>query len=138
MNQTHPCDCSRRTVLRSAVAGSLLWPGIVSRLMAEDSAGDPLAARDGHHLARAKNVIFCFMSGGVSHVDTFDPKPALHRDVGKQVLLDHPETRNRPGYEKLFLKRPQWEFRPHGDCGTEVSTLFPHVADCVEIGRAHV
>ena len=40
-------------------------------------------------------------------------------------MLDHPETNNRAGYDKLFLKRPQWEFQRHGKCGTEVSTLFP-------------
>ena len=131
------CNCSRRGVLQSAVAGSLLWPGILSQLLAEDatkegSPVDPLASRPAHLPAKARNVIFCFMSGGVSHVDTFDPKPRLYADAGKQVALDHPETRNRPGYEKLFLKRPQWEFRPHGNSGTEVSTLFPHVAGCVD------
>ena len=72
------------------------------------------------------------MSGGVSHVDSFDPKPKLAADHGKTVTLDHPETRNRPGYEKLFLKRPQWEFSRHGESGTEVSTLFPHMAGCVD------
>ena len=72
------------------------------------------------------------MTGGVSHVDTFDPKPRLTADVGKEVKLDHPEIRNRPGYEQIFLKRPQWEFQPHGQCGTEVSALFPHVAGCVD------
>ena len=54
------------------------------------------------------------MTGGVSHVDTFDPKPKLAADAGKEVKLDHPETKNRAGYEKLFLKRPQWEFAHHG------------------------
>ena len=67
------------------------------------------------------------MSGGVSHVDSFDPKPKLIADHGKQVTFDHPETRNRPGYEKLFLKRPDWKFAPRGKSGIEVSDLFPHV-----------
>ncbi len=128
------CAC-RRTFLRSAVAGSLLMPGILAELLAEDAgraSADPLAPRPPHFPARAKSVIFLFMSGGVSHVDSFDPKPRLTADHGKQVVLDHPETRNRPGYEKLFLKRPQWEFRRHGKCGTEVSTLFPHLAGCVD------
>ena len=69
------------------------------------------------------------MSGGVSHVDSFDPKPKLFADHGKTVKLDHPETRNRPGYEKLYLKRPQWDFQPRGKSGTEVSDLFPHMAE---------
>jgi hypothetical protein len=65
-------------------------------------------------------------------VDSFDPKPELVRQHGKEIKLDHPEIKNRPGYERIYLKRPQWEFRPHGRCGTEVSSLFPHVAGCVD------
>ncbi len=129
------CSCSRRSFVRSAVAGSLLMPAILSELLAEDtarSASDPLASRPSQFPARAKSVIFLFMSGGVSHVDSFDPKPKLFADHGKSIKLDHPETRNRPGYEKLFLKRPQWEFHRHGKCGTEVSTLFPYMAECVD------
>ncbi len=127
---------SRRQVLRSAVAGSLLMPGLLQELLADDSApgavNDPLAAKQSHFPAKAKHVIFLFMTGGVSHVDSFDHKPRLYQDVGTEVKLDHPEIKNRPGYERIFLKRPQWEFQKHGDCGTEVSTLFPHVAGCVD------
>ncbi|MDA1013306.1 MAG: DUF1501 domain-containing protein [Planctomycetota bacterium] len=120
----------RRTFLRSSVAGSMLLPGIVQQLLADDA--DPLAERESHFPAKAKRVIFLFMTGGVSHVDTFDPKPALARDHGKEINADHPEIKDRPGYEKIYLKRPQWEFKPHGKCGTEVSSLFPHVAGCVD------
>ena len=120
----------RRAFLRSSVAGSMLLPGIVQQLLAD--AGDPLAAREPHFPAKAKRVIFLFMTGGVSHVDTLDPKPALTRDHGKEINADHPEIKDRPGYERIYLKRPQWEFAPHGKCGTEVSTLFPHVAGCVD------
>ncbi|MFM8291762.1 MAG: DUF1501 domain-containing protein [Planctomycetia bacterium] len=121
---------SRRTFLRSAVAGSLVFPGIVDTLLAD--SGDPLAARQPHFPARAKNVIFLFMTGGVSHVDSFDPKPELTRRHGQEIEVDHPEIKNRPGYERIYLKRPQWDFRRHGRCGTEVSGLFPHVAGCVD------
>ena len=123
------CDCgpTRRGFLRST-AGALLWPAIVRDLLAED---DP-APRPTHFPPKAQRVIFLFMSGGVSHVDTFDPKPRLTADHGKSIALDHPETRDRPGYEKLYLKRPQWEFRPRGASGIEVSELFPHVAQCVD------
>lgn len=126
----------RRQLLRSFVAGSLLMPGIVSQLLADDGLptgnSDPLAPKPPHFAAKAKNVIFLFMTGGVSHVDTFDPKPQLVADAGKEVKLDHPEIKNRPGYERIFLKRPQWKFAKHGKCGTEVSSLFPHVAKCVD------
>ncbi len=121
---------NRRGFLRSAVAGSMLFPGIVENLLAD--SGDPLAARAPHFPAKAKRVIFLFMTGGVSHVDTFDPKPALTRDHGKEIKADHPEIKNRPGYEKIYLKRPQWAFAPHGQCGTEVSELFPQVAKRVD------
>jgi hypothetical protein len=121
---------TRRAVLRSATAGSLVFSGILERLWAD--SGDPLAPRAAHFPARAKNVIFLFMTGGVSHVDTFDPKPELARRHGQQIEADHPEIRNRPGYERIFLKRPQWEFQRHGRCGTEVSSLFPHVAGRVD------
>lgn len=121
---------SRRGLLRSAAAGSLLFPGILQQLMAD--SGDPLAAREPHFPAKAKNVIFLFMTGGVSHVDSFDPKPELTLQHGKEINADHPEIKDRPGYERIYLKRPQWEFKPHGQCGTEVSTLFPHIAQCVD------
>jgi len=124
------CVHHRRSLIRSAVTGSLLFPAIVEQLFADN--GDPLALQDPHFPPRAKRVIFLFMTGGVSHVDTFDPKPALHRDHGKEIQADHPEIKDRPGYERIYLKRPQWEFAPHGECGTEVSTLFPHVANCVD------
>ncbi|MEJ6646603.1 MAG: DUF1501 domain-containing protein [Akkermansiaceae bacterium] len=123
----HP---DRRKFVRSFVAGSTLMPGILSQLAAAES--DPLAPKSPHFPAKAKNVIFLFMTGGVSHVDTFDPKPNLTRDVGKEVKLDHPEIKNRPGYERIFLKAPQWEFSPQANCGTEVSSLFPHVGSCMD------
>jgi hypothetical protein len=124
--QTFSC---RRSFLRSAVAGSAMMPAIVRELLA---AEDPLAPRRPHFTAPAKRVIFLFMSGGVSHVDSFDHKPKLFADHGKTVTLDHPETRNRPGYARLYLKKPQWAFRPRGKSGLMVSDLFPHTAECVD------
>jgi hypothetical protein len=127
---TKTAASSRRQFLRSAAAGSLLFPGIIQQLLAD--ANDPLAPREPHFRAKAKHVIFLFMTGGVSHVDTFDPKPELVTAHGKEIKANHPEIKDRPGYERIFLKRPQWDFAPHGDCGTEVSGLFPHVAECVD------
>ncbi len=119
----------RRAFLRSAVAGSLLMPGILHRLAAE-SASDPLAARPSHFPARAKRVIFLFMSGGVSHVDSWDPKPRLFADAGKTTSVH--EYQGRKGSYRMYLKKPQWTFAPHGRSGTEVSSLFPHLAQCVD------
>ncbi len=126
-------DSSRRGALRSIVGGSLLLPGIVSQLLAEDQApseSDSLSPRLPHFSAKAKRVIFLYMSGGVSHVDSWDPKPKLVADAGKTVPVN--EFQGRKGEFNMFLKRPQFEFSPHGQCGTEVSTLFPHMAKCVD------
>lgn len=130
-----PTPPSRRQWIRSAVTGSMLMSGILQEMLAEAEApipADSLAPRRPHFPAKAKRVIFLFMTGGVSHVDTFDYKPRLFSDVGTEVKLDHPEIRNRPGYERIFLKRPQWEFQKHGKAGVEVSALFPHIAECVD------
>jgi hypothetical protein len=116
--------CSRRQVLRSLVGGSLLLPGILSDLLASGESAiapaDPLAPRPSHFEPRAKRVIFLYLSGGVSHVDSFDPKPKLIEGHG------------RKGPNGQFLKAPDFEFSPHGKCGTEVSDLFPHIAGCVD------
>ena len=125
-----PLQSSRRELIRSAAASSLLFPGILQQLLID--GGDSLSERQPHFPARAKRVIFLFMTGGVSHVDSFDPNPALTRDHGKEIKADHPEIKNRPGYERIFLKRPQWEFSRHGESGTEVSALFPQIATCVD------
>ena len=125
-------DPNRRHFLRSMVAGSVLMPGIVSELMGKE-VSNPLAPRRAHFAPKAKRVIFMNMSGGVSHVDTFDHKPQLYRDHGREIdKSDHPEIQNRPGYEKIFLKKPQWKFKPHSQCGKEVSELFPEVARSVD------
>ncbi len=77
-------------------------------------------------------MIFLFMSGGVSHVDSFDPKPKLFSDHGKEVKLDHPEARDRAGYERLFLKRSDWQEKPHGENGTLITNMFPSIAGIVD------
>ncbi len=124
----HP-EQPRRQFLRSLVAGSAIFPGLLAELIASDASRE---GRGSHYLPKAKRVIFLFMSGGVSHVDTWDPKPRLTADHGKEVKFNHPETEQRPGYERLFLKRTDWKFAPHGRCGTEVSELFPHMSECVD------
>lgn len=124
---SHP---TRRAALRSLVGGSILFPGIVQSLLAADAPPDPLAPRPPHFPARAKNVIFLFMSGGVSHVDTWDWKPRLQADGGKTFAVN--EFQGRKGEFQMYLKRPRWDFAPHGQSGTHVSSLFPHMAQCVD------
>src|SRR5579872_4882739 len=106
---------SRRAMLgRAAVGfGSLA----LASMLAEDSPGweispaDPLAARTPHFPARARRVIFLFMKGGPSHVDTFDPKPLLTRDDGKPCPLAKPRVQFAATGN--LLKSP-WEFKQHG------------------------
>jgi hypothetical protein len=115
------------------IGGSMLMPGIVSQLLADEDAAtstDPLSPKPTHFPAKAKRVIFLYMSGGVSHVDSWDPKPKLVADAGKTIPVN--EFQGRKGEFNMFLKRPQWDFKPYGKCGTEVSSLFPHMAECVD------
>ncbi|MEY4691603.1 MAG: hypothetical protein RIT19_1928 [Verrucomicrobiota bacterium] len=135
MNRHAAFDSRRRGFLRSLVGGSVLFPGIVGDLLAGDSAfpgagADPLLPRAPHFTPKAKRVIFLYMSGGVSHVDSWDPKPRLFASAGKTVTVD--EFQGRKGDFTMYAKRPQWEFARHGRCGTEVSGLFPQMAGCVD------
>jgi len=123
----------RRSFIRSVVMGSPLFPGIVSQLStgivrANSHLETQNQIPSPHHVAKAKNIIFVFFSGGVSHLDSFDPKPALIRDHGKQIKLDHPEIKDRPGYEKIFLKRTTLPFSAPNKAGIPVSALFPNLA----------
>src|SRR5829696_3378491 len=76
---------TRRDAIRSLVAGSLLMPGLLSQLLADSAQADPLAPKMPHRAAKAKRVIFIFSNGGVSHMDTFDPKPKLFAADGKTL-----------------------------------------------------
>ncbi len=90
--------------------------------------GDPLAPRPPHFPARAKRVIFLFMNGGPSHVDTFDPKPELTKHAGQsppEALLA-----GRPKRGKLMAS--PFKFQPRGQSGIEVSELFPNLSTCID------
>src|SRR5829696_6282869 len=117
---------TRRVALRSMVGGSLLLPGILSRLLAGESgqSADPLAPKKPHFAPKAKRVIFLFSTGGVSQMDTFDPKPKLLAADGKTLGVG-----GGLSLEKRPLLRPRWDFRPGGKCGTMVSDLFPHIRE---------
>ena len=90
----------------------------------------PLAPRNSHFEPRAKAVISLFMSGGVSHVDTFDPKPMLTKYHG-QPLTGKGRVRVRQGYPGPLMKSP-FEFKKYGQSGIEVSELFPHIGGMVD------
>ncbi|HUR39063.1 MAG TPA: DUF1501 domain-containing protein [Planctomycetota bacterium] len=117
-------SCDRRTFLRSLAGGSLLLPGLLHPLLADDARQDPLAPKRSHFPGKAKQVIFLFSTGGVSHMDTFDYKKTLLEMDGKSMVPGGGLSR-----DKKKLLRPQWTFRPGGKCGTMVSDLFPHLRE---------
>jgi len=128
---------SRRQLFQRAAGGfaSIALAGILTDRQASDAASamtaaDPLAPKQPHFAPRAKRVIFIYMTGGVSHVDTFDPKPRLFADHGKSITVDN--WQGKRGDFKRYLKSPQWTFRPGGECGTQISDLFPHVRNIAD------
>src|SRR5437762_1164506 len=110
---------TRRRMIRSMVCGSsILFPGILGQVLgAKDRSGEdvnPLAPKKPHLPARAKRVILLYMSGGVSHVDTFDPKPRLTADHGKLVAAV--QVRQMPNGRDgaSVYVRPFFDFQPRG------------------------
>ena len=94
------------------------------------SSSNRLAPRPALLNAKAKSVIFLFMYGGPSHIDTFDYKPAMVGMDGKSVEV---KTFGRGGHKNEGrIVEPRWKFRQYGECGKWVSDLFPHVATCVD------
>jgi len=99
-----------------------------ARAATSGTSVNPLAPRSPHFAPRAKRVIFLFMNGGPSHVDTFDPKPSLEKYVGqqpKELTKDYQRT-----VGKLFPS--PFKFRKYGRNGVDVSELYPHVAGVIE------
>ncbi|HEY4263168.1 MAG TPA: DUF1501 domain-containing protein, partial [Schlesneria sp.] len=128
---------SRRQMLTQAANGfgavalsSMLTDRIVT---ANDVvASDTVTSKPTHFPAKAKHVIFLYMDGGPSQVDTFDPKPMLDKHHGKspQEILGKVEPTQFANIGKL-LKSP-WAFKNYGECGLPVSDLFPHVGECAD------
>ena len=123
---------SRRQMLRNASAGfgALALHG----LLGLESRGaihsqGPLSPKQPHFKPKAKRVIFLFMHGGPSHVDTFDYKPLLTRDDGKPLPFAKPRIVSSP--TDNLLASP-WKFRQYGQSGLWASDLFPHVAKHVD------
>ena len=117
----------------TALTGLLAADGFFgpTRAMAGPSAAQPMAVRAPHVLPRAKSVIFLFMYGGVSQVDTFDPKPELNRRNGEPIpnLDSDPLFKVRNPGTLLGSTR---KFTPAGQSGLPVCDMFPHVAGCID------
>jgi Protein of unknown function (DUF1501) len=93
-----------------------------------ESVADPLAPRPTHFPAKAKHVIFLFLNGGLSQVDTFDPKPMLDKYHGQAFPGGNPMTERKTGN----LLRSPFKFKKYGQSGIEVSEIFPHLGQCVD------
>jgi hypothetical protein len=133
MKYSKPCHAftpvyNRRDMLRMSAAGfgSLALAALLDE---EARAANPLSPRNPHFEARAKRVIFLFMHGGPSQVDTFDYKPLLERDHGKPLPFSKPRVFSAATGN--LLKSP-FSFKQHGESGTWVSSIFPQIAETVD------
>ena len=131
--RVEPGPMDRRRFLRSAGAGfgMLALADLLGRddlLAADADVGGPLAPRPPHHPAKARSVIWLFMEGGPSAVDTFDPKPALQRHHGQRPGSEIDVFFGSPGP----LMRSPFGFRRHGETGTPVCDRLPHLARHVD------
>ncbi len=118
----------RREFLRRsglAAGGLALYPAL--SLAARVHDGHPLAPRPTHFEPGAQGLIFIFLTGGFSHVDTFDPKPRLRTDHGK--VVDGVHLR---GTSKYPLMGSPFEFQRHGRSGLMISELFPHLGSVAD------
>ena len=134
------CHRTRREFLWQAGGGftglalsGLLDQGFFAR-QARGATGEPfvnpLAAKPPHFAPKAKSVIFLFMYGGPSHMDTFDYKPKLYPLDGQTVKV---KTKGRGGERsESRVVGPKWTFKQYGQCGKWVSDLFPHIATHVD------
>src|SRR3954468_7046739 len=129
----HPLPITRRQALRrfGNGFGMLGLAGLFANdfLSSAFAADAPLIVKPPQFPAKAKRIIFLFMSGGPSHVDLFDPKPRLAQENGKPLPFEKPKLeRTKTGN---LLGSP-WNFEKRGQSGIEVSELFPHVGTCVD------
>jgi len=122
---------TRRDFLNASACGigSLALASMQSQLAA---ATNPLAPATTLFPQKAKRVIFLFMAGGPSHLDSFDYKPELIKSDGKDIDFVGVRTGTFGKQSKRRLMKPLWEFNRYGQCGQHVSSLFPHIAQHVD------
>lgn len=128
------CSLTRRELLRRSGMGfgmlglgAVLGQDVASPARA-DGGVNPLTAKPPHFAGKAKHVIHLFMNGGPSHVDTFDPKPALAKYAGKELPMPNLPTERKTG---AAYPSP-YKFQKYGESGIEVSEIFPHTAQHVD------
>ena len=131
----HPGITRRELLCRCANGfGGLALAYLVSSEWARASVNgersiNPLAVQLPHFKPKARSVIFLYMDGGPSQIDTFDPKPRLKQEHGQPIKMKTPPTQfNNNGN----VMQSPWEFHKHGQCGADVSDLLPNIATCVD------
>lgn len=125
---------TRREFIKDAFAG---FGGLAMASFLHDEqlrAGPtgPLAAKPVHFPAKARSVIFLFMAGGPSHLETFDPKPLLNKLEGQRRPKEFGEVKYQQIQSNARLLGTRRTFKKHGQSGIEVSDLFPHIASCID------
>ena len=125
---------TRRDVLvRSAHGfGAIALASLLPPPAAAAQRVNALAAKPPHFAPKAKSVIFLFMVGAPSHIDTFDPKPALEKYDGQRLPPSYGTVVSEFTKGDTPLLKSPWKFNKYGQCGKEVSTLFPHIAQKVD------
>jgi len=125
-----PAPLTRREALRQVGVGFGMagLAGALADSMKAASAGNPWAPKEPHYPARAKHVIFLFLNGGLSQIDSFDYKPKLVEYDGKPLPYEMPRTEFAVGH---LMKSP-FSFRQYGQNGTWVSELFPNIAKNID------
>jgi hypothetical protein len=120
---------TRRAALQQTACGfgSLALAGLCADSV---QAANPLAAKEPHLPPRAKRVIFLFMQGGPSHVDTYDYKPTLYKNDGKKMPFDDARTIANTGKRATSerVMKPMWKFKQYGESGRQTSDLFRETA----------
>ncbi|MGH9671600.1 MAG: DUF1501 domain-containing protein [Bryobacteraceae bacterium] len=125
---------TRRTLLCRAANGfgALALQGVLTREAWAAKRVNPLASKAQHFPAKAKSVIFLFMVGGPSHIDTFDPKPVLRKYEGQRLPESFGLAPSQFTDGKTPILSSPWEFSRYGQSGAWVSSLFPHLSQCVD------
>ena len=130
-----PATTSRREFLTKSANGfgALALPALLSQeIAANPQSNNPLAAKTPHFAPKAKAVIYLFMVGAPSQMETFDPKPVLDKLNGQPMPKSFGEVKGQFVKQGTPLLGSQWKFKKYGQSGADVSDLFPHVATCVD------
>ena len=133
MTHKRPTPFSRREALRTMGGGfgMMAFANLIGQSVSQAAAIGPNAELKNpgpHHTPKAKNIIFLFMNGGVSQVDTFDPKPALTKYNGQPMPGGSAKTERKTG----ALMQSPFSFSKYGESGLEISEIWPHLSECAD------